>query len=231
MKTTFNNIDLIEVTYQSKTGKALVDKEAEIKEGDWFYVKTPNISGGNIINQSLGNGKNAWSENILSNNTDETGYHKSHLIKIIAQTLPLELSDIPYLGIGREDDVEKLANELTQKRYGIINEPNDIEKAKRLMYGRIEYYEGVIDGYKSATKTFTEEDLRKVFIATRDNKIKESQEQINLPTIDQYIKTLRPTISEIELKVEWMQTYPPIQQYSTYTKDGQTFLKAKISYE
>ena len=53
------------------------------KAGEWFYVKTPNIYGGNIVAKCLGFGKYSWSENILTDTTDEKGYHPSHCVKII----------------------------------------------------------------------------------------------------------------------------------------------------
>ena len=63
-----------------------ITDDEEIKEGDWFYVKTPNIYGGNVIVKSLGFGKNCWSDHILAETTDEKGYHPSHCIKIILTT-------------------------------------------------------------------------------------------------------------------------------------------------
>lgn len=61
----------------------LVVDDSEIKEGDWFYVKTPNIYGGNVVARCLSFGKHCWSENILTATTDEKGYHASHCVKII----------------------------------------------------------------------------------------------------------------------------------------------------
>ena len=63
-----------------------ITSDEEIKEGDWFYVKTANIYGGNIIAKCLGFGENCWSEHILTNTTDEKGYHPSHCVKIILTT-------------------------------------------------------------------------------------------------------------------------------------------------
>jgi len=60
-----------------------ITNDEEIKEGDWLYVKTTNIYGGNIIAKSLGNGNGCWSYNILTETTDEKGYHPSHCVKII----------------------------------------------------------------------------------------------------------------------------------------------------
>jgi hypothetical protein len=63
-----------------------ITSSEEIKEGDWFYVKTSNIYGGNVVVKSLGFGENCWSDNILTETTDEKGYHKSHCKKIILTT-------------------------------------------------------------------------------------------------------------------------------------------------
>jgi hypothetical protein len=60
--------------------------DEEIKEGDLFYIKTPNIHGGNIVTKCLGFGKDCWSEHILTDTTDERGYHPSHCKKIILTT-------------------------------------------------------------------------------------------------------------------------------------------------
>jgi hypothetical protein len=63
-----------------------ITNNEEIKEGDWFYVKTPDIYGGNIIAKSLGNSNGCWADNILTETTDEKGYHPSHCVKIILTT-------------------------------------------------------------------------------------------------------------------------------------------------
>ena len=63
-----------------------ITSDEEIKEGDWFYVKTPNIYGGNVVARCLSFGKHCWSENILTATTDEKGYHPSHCVKIIMTT-------------------------------------------------------------------------------------------------------------------------------------------------
>jgi len=63
-----------------------ITNDEEIKEGDWFYVKTPNIQGGNIILKSSGFGKNCWSQNILTETTDEKGYDPTHCVRIILTT-------------------------------------------------------------------------------------------------------------------------------------------------
>ena len=71
----------------------LVVDDSEIKEGDYFYVTTKNIVGGNVVSQSIGNGEFAWTEHILSTETDERGYHPSNCKKIIAH-LPMNNSPI-----------------------------------------------------------------------------------------------------------------------------------------
>jgi hypothetical protein len=63
-----------------------ITSDEEIKEGDWIYIKTPNICGGNIVAKHLGFGRDCWSKNILTNTTDEKGYHPSHCKKIILTT-------------------------------------------------------------------------------------------------------------------------------------------------
>jgi hypothetical protein len=63
-----------------------ITSDEEIKEGDWFYVKTPNIYGGNVIAKSIGNSNGCWADHILTKTTDEKGYHPSHCVKIILTT-------------------------------------------------------------------------------------------------------------------------------------------------
>jgi hypothetical protein len=63
-----------------------ITNDSEIKEGDWLYVKTPNIYGGNVIAKSLGNSNGCWVDHILTETTDEKGYHPSHCVKIILTT-------------------------------------------------------------------------------------------------------------------------------------------------
>ena len=63
-----------------------ITSNEEIKVGDWFYVKTPNIYGGNVAAKCLGFGENCWSEHILTDVADEKGYHPSHCVKIILTT-------------------------------------------------------------------------------------------------------------------------------------------------
>jgi|LakMenE18May11ns_1017448.scaffolds.fasta_scaffold9861931_2 hypothetical protein len=63
-----------------------VTSDDKIKEGDFFYVKTPNIHGGNIVTKCLNLGKGCWSEHILTDTIDEKGYHPSHCKKIILTT-------------------------------------------------------------------------------------------------------------------------------------------------
>jgi hypothetical protein len=77
-----------------------ITSDDEIKEGDWFYVKTSNIYGGNVVVKSLGFGENCWSDNILTETTDEKGYHKSHCVKIILTTDPKLIKD----GVQAIDD-------------------------------------------------------------------------------------------------------------------------------
>ncbi len=75
----------------SDTHYIVVD-DSKIDQWDFFYVKTPQISGGNIITESIGNGEQAWADHILTKNTDERGYHPNHCKKITHSTLPVEPS-------------------------------------------------------------------------------------------------------------------------------------------
>ena len=63
-----------------------ITSDEEIKKGDWVYVKTPNIYGGNVIAKSIGNSNGCWADHILTETTDEKGYHPSHCVKIILTT-------------------------------------------------------------------------------------------------------------------------------------------------
>jgi len=71
-----------------------ITNDEEIKEGDWFYVKTTNIYGGNIVAKCLDFGSYCWSEHILTDTTDEKGYHPSHCVKIILTTDPSLAPDV-----------------------------------------------------------------------------------------------------------------------------------------
>ena len=70
-----------------------ITSDEEIKEGDFFYVKTSNIHGGNIVTKCLNLGKGCWSEHILTDKIDEKGYHPSHCKKIILTTDPDLIKD------------------------------------------------------------------------------------------------------------------------------------------
>jgi hypothetical protein len=63
-----------------------ITSDEKIKKSDFFYVKTPNIHGGNIVTKCLNIGKGCWSEHILTDTIDEKGYHPSHCKKIILTT-------------------------------------------------------------------------------------------------------------------------------------------------
>ena len=84
----------------SENQNIFITSDEKIKEGDWFYVKTSNIYGGNVVVKSLGFGENCWSDNILTETTDEKGYHKSHCVKIILTTDPKLIKD----GVQAIDD-------------------------------------------------------------------------------------------------------------------------------
>lgn len=75
----------------SDTHYIVVD-DSKINQWDFFYVITPQISGGNIIAESIGNGEQAWADHILTKDTDERGYHPTHCKKITHSTLPVEPS-------------------------------------------------------------------------------------------------------------------------------------------
>lgn len=78
----FGDFAPVNTTYQN----IYITSDEEIKEGDFFYVKTPNIHGGNIVTKCLNHGKGCWSEHILTDKIDEKGYHPSHCKKIILTT-------------------------------------------------------------------------------------------------------------------------------------------------
>jgi hypothetical protein len=70
----------------AKQQNIYITSDEEIKKGDWVYVKTPNIYGGNVIAKSIGNSNGCWADHILTETTDEKGYHPSHCVKIILTT-------------------------------------------------------------------------------------------------------------------------------------------------
>lgn len=183
----------------------LVVDDSEIKKGDWFYVITKNIYGGNIISQSTGNGEFAWSEHILSKDTDEKGYHPSHCKKATAH---LPLNDSPMLEgvlllppLEQEDDVEKLAEE----EYPII--PNT---SPNVNWDRANKQEGFVEGYNKAKEKykFTEEDVRKalwelgdVLFNNNQNGIEENEPEEYFDGIIQDLSQPKtPTYFEFEME-------------------------------
>jgi hypothetical protein len=100
-----------------------ITSDLEIKEGDWIYVKTPNIYGGNVIAKSLGNSNGCWADYILTETTDEKGYHPSHCKKIILTTDQALIAD----GVQAIDDeflewfVKNLSCESVETIYGLFN--------------------------------------------------------------------------------------------------------------
>lgn len=118
----------------------------KIKKSDYFYVKTKNIFGGNIIAKSIGNGKNCWEEHIITSVMDEKGYHPSHCFKVIATNNPN--IDIPKV-IDEVDNIIKNA---------FYDKKGDF---KRSTIGADDWINGLKLGYNKAKETyqFTEEDM------------------------------------------------------------------------
>jgi hypothetical protein len=103
-KEVFNDLRLFEKPMpnilDSENQHIYITNNEEIKEGDWLYVKTPNIYGGNVIAKSLGNSNGCWADYILTETTDEKGYHPSHCKKIILTTDQALIAD----GVQSIDD-------------------------------------------------------------------------------------------------------------------------------
>lgn len=120
--------------------------DAKIKKNDYFYVKTKNIFGGNIITKSIGNGKNYWEEHIITSVMDEKGYHPSHCSKVIATNNPN--IDIPKV-------IDEVDNIIKNTFY---DENGDF---KRSTIGADDWINGLKLSYNKAKETYqyTEEDI------------------------------------------------------------------------
>ena len=136
----------------------LGDSSAIINEGDYFYVKTDRIYGGTGIKKSLGNGEGCWKHNILTADSDEKGYHKSHCIKIVFAEKELNL-DLPILPNWKEWEIEQLATRFFEDLEKINNVPKDYFKfpSNRNLVDKW------ITGYKANTAKYTKEDLKEAW--------------------------------------------------------------------
>jgi hypothetical protein len=137
-----------------------ITSDEEIKEGDWLYVKTPNIYGGNVIAKSLGNSNGCWADHILTQTTDEKGYHPSHCVKIILTTD----QDLIKNGVQAIDDdflewfVKNPSCEFVQTLWTIpaykIEKEYRIEIPKEEPKQHLEYINNNIEEFEGKLKEF-----------------------------------------------------------------------------
>ena len=157
-------------------------------------------------------------------------YHYLNSVKVVAQSItnPSYIDGVPFVEVG--EDEEQLAIIASNK----IAVHRDGRPDKTL----VSHW---LDGYKAAqAKQFTEEDLRKaIFWGSNINPINNKSGN---SLIDDYISSLKPKVSSIE--IEMTRTYEDLWigelfvsvetgkfTPKTYQKDGKTFLKvSKINY-
>jgi hypothetical protein len=128
-------------------GIVWVDKDAEMVAGDYWY------------NDSIGTCWKVTHSNIPLY-YQPSDMNRTGMDKIVASTYPLD--GIPMIEL--EDNTEKLFTQKALDRYGTIKEV-DINVTKRKMFGRLEYYEGLMDGYKANPAKYTEEDVMNAYDA------------------------------------------------------------------
>jgi hypothetical protein len=165
----------------------IITSDEKIKIRDIVYPKTQNIHGGNKISTVISFGKDCWSEHIITELTDEKGYHPSHLLKVIAQQDQIDFSS---LSIEEQKeigwfDVEKLAFEFEKLQGNSYNNEIDFfiggfQKAQELLSDRI------LDKWKS-------------YIQYRNF---ENDEYIK-PLIEDFKSYLSQKLWQVELEIEW----------------------------
>jgi len=238
------------IDYQQ--GKILVDEEAEIKEGDWFYGRDKQI-------------------HLLKSSQKVTAEAK----KIIAQTPNLNLEGVPCVEISKtviKDNGYK-CKECGSKvslggkcKKGCSMKPGNLiidvvtyveveEDVETIAHKYCNYYdaakvEGFIAGYKAAQpKKYTEDDLRKA-IRMMQKKVKAKgkfgEPWERYPTEEEVVQSLQPKIESVEIETKTVfdgddehdegGTLPSVvesyEQPITYQKDGRTYLKVnKINNE
>ena len=77
----------------------IITSDDKIQLNDKVYAKTNNIYGGNIVSKCIGFGEYCWKYHIITELTDEKGYHPSHLLKVIAEHENIILTKL------KEDDM------------------------------------------------------------------------------------------------------------------------------
>jgi hypothetical protein len=132
----------------------LVDEEAEIREGDWFFLDMTDNDRPNELHQMGTNKKSKTGGINFSNNTAWT----QCCFKIIFAEKELGL-DVPVFE-WRDFEVEKLA----ETSYGEKESDANTDVTFALAKG---YINGFKDGHKSNPAKYTEEDLRKAIEMAR----------------------------------------------------------------
>lgn len=162
-----------------------------IKIGDKVYPKTVNIHGGNVISECIAFGHGCWSNHIITELTDEKGYHPSHLLKVIAQDFdfsslsPEEQKEIGWV------DVEEL---YPAGKRGAMSIPSRKECNNYLRQ----------EGFRKAQellsdRRFTEEDIIKAFKAGQLDK----SNNWYGGDVNQYLQSLsQPKSWEVEVEME-----------------------------
>lgn len=188
--------------------KYILCSNKKIKEGDWFYVKTQNIEGGNIVNQSTGNGKFAWKNHILSKETDERGYHPNHCLKIIAgiEGLPnidfslLSEKDCKEIGYIKDKELEKEIKYWYEKT-GSLTSEEIVRRAYSL-------------GLTINNKQYTLEDIEEIVKLT----LEDAKKSV-LWSDEYYINLTKEIITKISQPKQWN---VEIEVEDKITLDGHT---------
>ncbi len=149
-----------------------VSEEMKIRVGDYY------LSNGDIIYKAT-----SLTDLEKLNRPNRT---VKRILGYMPKTDCVSLVGVPYLPeITVEDDVEKLVENLYQIETGNW-QMNSITSEKRRAY---------IEGYKAATKIFSEEDLRKVIVMARKGKLYQVSESVvnidGLYTSDEIIQSLK----------------------------------------
>jgi len=185
----------------------IVTSDEKIKIGNKVYPKTQNIHSGNTISTCLSFGQNCWSEHIITELTDEKGYHPSHLRKVLTQQ-----DQIDFSALKEEEqkeigwfDVEKIQKEKFLEFRAMITETSE----KNL------FEIGIREGFLKAQellsdRRFTSDDMRKMMETAivygrqfewdilNGNKRKEEHNQL----FDKVIQSLSQQSWKIEVEME-----------------------------
>lgn len=202
-------------------GEIWVDKEATLNVGDYY------------INNE---------DKVLLYQGCLPTYHYLNSVKVVAQSItnPSYIDGVPFVEVGEDD--EQIISKFSFQEIAYNNDLTVRELNA--------YKNGVVFGYKAAqAKQFTEEDMRKAFQAGQELGKNDAlfhatdrisrHEYESTPDEDDFINSLKPKVSSIEIEMEVklpnglipaIMTGNDVSSFLvpiTYQKDGKTFLKVK----